>query len=367
MKHLVVAGEDGMFAAWPANNGVWSWDGGREILVGFTCGRFIEQPGHNIQGMSDTAPGLLSRLARSTDGGLSWRVECPEHFVGVGIEAVGSPGCMDFCSTGFAMRVVGTGYHGSKDALGSFYWSANRGKSWQGPFQFGDLMHDPELRDMEFTSRTGYLVTGEQSCLVFMSARPSTKGAGRDKAFVAESTDGGRSFQFVSWIVPLSDPYRAVMPSAVQLPDGSLVAALRRRNPDDGEQPCWIDCYGSDDDGRSWVFRSRVGDTGGQNGNPPALAVLSDGRIACAYGDRTRNGLYLRISEDFGNNWSREKVLRDDFQPDSFGDMDFGYPRLVQNERGELVVIYYWATRERFHQHIAATILDFAEAMSDEA
>ncbi len=361
MNHVMVAGEPGMFAGWPANNGIWSWDDGREILVGFTYGRFIEQPGHNIEGMGDTATGLLSRLARSTDGGLSWQVEAPDHFVGDGAKIVPSDGGIRFTCSGFAMRVVGTGYHGSKDSQGSFYGSVDRGRSWHGPYRFIGLMDETQLQNMEITSRTDYLVTGEDSCLLFMSARPRSHGGGRDKAFVAETTDGGRSFQFVTWIVPLSDPYRAVIPSTVQLPDGSLVTVLRRRNPDDGGQACWVDCYGSVDHGRSWSFRSRVGETGGENGNPPALAVLDDGRIACTFGDRDRGILAVRMSSDGGECWSNETVLRDDFLPDRHGDMDFGYPRLVQNERGDLVAIYYWATKENFHQHIAATVWSDAD------
>ncbi|MHB1459887.1 MAG: sialidase family protein [Armatimonadota bacterium] len=356
MKHVIVAGEPGMFAGWPANNGMWSWDHGREILVGFTYGRFIEQAGHNIEGMGDTATGLHSRLARSTNGGLSWQVESPEHFVGDGVVATPSPGGFRFNCSSFAMRVVGTGYHGSNDTQGSFYTSVSRGRNWQGPYRFNGLMDDVQLQNMDITSRTEYMVTGEDSCLVFMSGRPRLNGGGRDKSFMAETTDGGRHFKFVAWIVPLSDPYRAVMPSVVQLPDGSLVAALRRRNPNDGEQSCWVDCYGSIDHGRSWSFLSRVGDTGGQNGNPPALALLDDGQIACAYGNRDLGRPLLRISTDGGVCWSEELGLRHDFQPDTHGDMDFGYPRLVQNERGDLVVIYYWATTENIHQHIAATI-----------
>jgi hypothetical protein len=43
-----------------------------------------------------------------------------------------------------------------------------------------------------------------------------------------------------------------------------------------------VDAYGSADSGRTWTFLSRVGESGGkeQNGNPPALAALKDGRIA---------------------------------------------------------------------------------------
>jgi hypothetical protein len=49
-------------------------------------------------------------------------------------------------------------------------------------------------------------------------------------------------------------------------------------------------------------------------------------------------------------------VLRDDFQPDTSGDMDLGYSRLVKDNRGEWVGPYYGATRDHLQPHIAATI-----------
>jgi hypothetical protein len=99
-----------------------------------------------------------------------------------------------------------------------------------------------------------------------------------------------------------------------------------------------------------------VGQTGLENGNPPGLTVLQDGRVVCAYGDRSRDKLIARVSADGGQSWGAEIVLREDFQPDRFGDHDLGYPQLTTNERGEVVATYYWATRERPQQQIAATI-----------
>jgi hypothetical protein len=57
---------------------------------------------------------------------------------------------------------------------------------------------------------------------------------------------------------------------------------------------CWVDAYVSHDDGRTWRFLSKVGDTGQGNGNPPALLRLRDGRLCCAYGNRDRNQLLAR-------------------------------------------------------------------------
>jgi hypothetical protein len=346
--------EQDKFGGWPANNGLWTWNNGQEILAGYTYGPFVEQKGHNVEGMSEQAEGLGNRLARSTDGGLTWKSEVPKNYVGTTKEPVPSPGGFNFKSSGFAMRVVALGYHGAHDTVGGhFFVSGNRGKEWQGPYRFNGLMDDPNLKGLYNTSRTEYLVTGPKSCLVFMSARKSLTDY-KDKTFVAETTDGGKTFRFLSWIVPLSDPDRAVMPQAVKLKDGALVVAMRRRNgPKDWG---YVDVYGSNDNGRTWDFLSKVGDTGKRNGNPPALVALKDGRLACAYGDRSRGKLFVRLSSDGGKSWEKEMIIREDFQTDSFGDMDFGYPQLAVNRKKELVALYYWATKENPQQHIATTI-----------
>jgi len=353
VQHRVAAGEAGKFCGWPANNGVWSWDGGREVLVGYSFGDFMEQKGHNMKNHLESGEHLLSQLARSTDGGLTWKNEDPQNYVGDGKSPVPSPGGIAFQAPGFAMRVVGTAYHGADDENGSFFISDNRGKDWKGPYQFNGLLEDPILKGRACTARTAYLVTGPDSCLLFLSSRGANE-AYRDKTFVAETTDGGKTFRFVSWIVPLDNPHRAVMPAVSRLKDGSLVAVLRRR--EHGTGICWVDAYGSTDNGRTWTFLSRVGETGKDNGNPPALVALKDGRLACAYGDRTRVKMYVRLSGDGGKTWGGEVVLRDDFQPDTFGDKDFGYPSLALNHKNHIVALYYWATKDLPQQHIAATL-----------
>jgi hypothetical protein len=346
--HVVVASKAGRFLAWPANNGVWTWDGGREILVGHSNGPWEPiEDGHKI------GSPILTNLVRSLDGGRTWASEDPENFVGDGGAPQPSPGDIDFSRPGFALRVAAMGYHGTDDAVGAFFFSYDRGKTWRGPFRFNGLMDDANLQGMENTSRTSYLVTGPNSCLVFGAARKTgIEFASRlDKPFVAETTDGGKTFRFVSWMVPWTDPHRAVMPSTVRMADGRIVAAVRRRNPRDDNMPCWIDAFGSSDNGRTWSFLSRIGETGMHNGNPPGLAVLGDGRLACAYGNRTVRQMLVRFSTDGGATWGEEMVLRD--QPNNH---DIGYPVLRQNADGDLVAIYYFQTNERNQSYLEATI-----------
>jgi hypothetical protein len=244
---------------------------------------------------------------------------------------------------------VGNGYHGSEAARGAFFCSTDRGRSWRGPFDFGSLADDPALRGMEFTPRTDYFVEGPKSLLVLLSARAKP---GNDKVFCARTTDGGATFQFVSWVVSPTDPYRAVMPSSVRLTDTHLVTTVRRRMLD--EERNWVDAYASEDRGKTWSFLSKVGETGDQNGNPPALLRLKDGRLCCFYGNRVRRQLLGRRSADNGRTWDRETVLREGYaSPEN--DADLGYPRAVQRADGQVLVFYYWASKQHPQQHIAST------------
>ena len=347
MEHVIVFAEEGRFAGWPANNGLWTWDGA-EMVVGLTVGRYRVSAGHNI------VPPYRSLLARSVDGGTSWAVEEPAGYVGSGGDLSPVRDAIAFDARGFAMRVIGTGYHGTEERRGGFFVSTDRGRMWQGPYRFGGLAGLPQLEGWEWTPRTDYVVNGQDECLVLLSARPVERW-GSDRVFCARTLDGGVSFCFVSWVVPPSDPYRAVMPSTVRVPPGCLVTAARRREM--GTERCWIDAYGSEDGGQSWSFLSRVGETGGHNGNPPALVRLRDGRLCCAYGRRDRRQIVARASGDEGRSWGVERVLRDDYMPVN-DDADLGYPRIAQRSDGRLVVLYYWATREVPQQHIAATIWD---------
>jgi len=350
IDHLVVHQEDGYFLGWPANNGVWMWEDG-EIMVGFTRGPFVGKEGH------DVVPPYQSWLARSQDGCHTWKAFNPEGFVSA-FDPAGLSGDsmltmkeltepLDFKNVNFALRVVGNGYLQPNVSEGGFYYSYDRGDSWEGPFALKGLSQVEELAGMEFTPRTDYIIENGNSALLFLSAR--TPGSGSDKAFVARTTDGGLTFKFTGWIVDPEDPYRAVMPSTVKTSSGKLISALRRRNISI-DQYCWIDIYASDDNGETWKFLSRAGETGWGNGNPPAMIQLSDGRLLLAYGNREHRQVITRFSSDEGGIWGPEIILREGI------DQDFGYPRMVQNKDGNIVTIYYCAESPTSEKYIEATI-----------
>jgi hypothetical protein len=348
MRHDIIYHEPGRFAAWPANNGAWVWDGGREALVGFVTGAYREQKGHNVD------PPYQHLFARTWDGGETWRVERPATFPGESApRREGLATALDFSDPNVIVRGIGTGYHGSGEGRGAFAASRDRGATWEGPYPFGALEHDPNLAGMDITARTDIVPVGAGECWAFLSARPRS-GGWSDRVFRAILRDGGRTATFAGWVVPPTDPYRAVMSATVRLSPTTLVSAIRRRRTD--ADVCWIDLYVSEDDGQTWAFRSKVGDTGDANGNPPALVLLNDGRLCCVYGNRASENMLARLSADGGRAWTPETVLRDRCHRDSFGDRDFGYPRAFARPDGALVALYYWSTETHPEGHIARTI-----------
>jgi hypothetical protein len=339
VTNTIVYSQSGMFAGWPANNGVWVW--GNEILVGFTVGGYREnQFGHSI----DKSKRTRQALGRSLDGGLTWNLEFPKSLSKGKRGATACPGGIDFTNPNLAIRC--------KDD--SFHLSLDRGKAWEGPYRSVDI-------GRELTSRTDTLATGKDECYFFLSAKDEGVQSGlQDRAFCSVTRDGGKSFEFLSWMTGEPLTVRSVMPSTVRTAEDRFVSVMRRRIDNRTETSedirNWIDAYGSNDGGKTWEFLSKVAetDTGKHNGNPPSLVRLDDGTLCAAYGYRAKPyGIRAKISKDNGKTWGKEIGLRTDAIT-----WDIGYTRSVVREDGKVVSIYYFATQERPEQHIAATIWD---------
>jgi BNR repeat-like domain len=348
IRHVVVYKEPGRFAGWPANHGIWSW--GDEILVGFSRGTYKDRGRyHNID--HDRPEEFL--LARSRDGGASWSVEQPQPpgaLAGTpgmrhGLMPPGAPEehptaldvPIDFTRPAFAMTVR---MENSNNGVSRFYYSYDRGTTWRGPYAL-PLFGQPGVM-----GRTDYIVNGREDCMLFLTASKADRKEGRP--FCARTTDGGRSWQFLSFIGPEPVGY-SIMPSTVRTSPTDLVTTIRRLDP----PKSWIDAYGSQDDGRSWSFLSTPApDTG--EGNPPSLLRLPDGRLCVIYGVRARPcGIHARLSRDGGKTWGEDIVLRDDG-----GSTDVGYPRSVLRPDGKVVTVYYYSDRTGPTRYIGATIFD---------
>ncbi len=343
-RTVVVYDQPGRFAGWPANHGVWSW--GNEIVVGFESGYFhIRGPREHEHSIDYKRP-AEHLLARSLDGGETWRVEKPLDLLappgtkvaGVPTEAGGKPvtdcpGGYDFTAPGFmaTFRMADIDIGPSR-----FYVSLNRGKSWDGPFRV------PSFGQKGIAARTDYLINGPSDMTVFLTAAKSNGHEGR--VICVRTRDGGRTWNMLSFVTPEPEGRDyAIMPSSVRLPSKALLTAVRCQN--------WIDLYRSDDDARTWSY---VGRPAADTDNPPSLLRLRDGRLALTYGRRTAPfGIRARVSSDEGKSWGGEIVLRSDG-----GSWDLGYTRSVQRPDGKIATVYYFNDSPDQQRKIAVTIWD---------
>jgi hypothetical protein len=348
MQQVIVYKEEGRFGGWPANHGIWNW--GNEILVGFSRGDYKNLGQfHHI----DRERPEEHLLARSLDGGETWQIEDPAangYLIPEGTSLHGiqppwlktkewtdCPGGINFAHPDFAMTIRMTDVDMGPSR---FYYSYDRGHTWSDPFRL-------TVGDLGIAARTDYIINGPQDCFLILTAGKTNRQEGRP--FCARTQDGGKTWQFLSWIMP-ELPGFAIMPATVRISANQLLSALRVH--DEGEQR-WIDCYLSEDNGQTWNFLSRPApDTG--RGNPADLVLLQDGRIAITYGVRKPPySMCARISSDQGKTWGPELILRNDG-----GSHDIGYSQSVQRPDGKLVTVYYFTNDPLKERYIAATIWD---------
>jgi len=338
IRNVVVYHNPAHFAGWPANEGMWSW--GDEILVGFNLGRFEERgEKHSFVGDEWVA------FARSLDGGVSWKFE--EHAEVRAPKAFGRqalppfPEDIDFTHPDFVMKTRGKIAFLSKD----------RGHQWSGPYRLPETGQD-------INARTSYIVTGPKSALFFLPATVGDERGKRSRSFVAETTDGGQTLQFLSWIgEDLADTHPeeeikdtavffSTMPAAIRLEDGRLICSVRNRV----SRKKWTDIHESKDGGRTW---NKISELEKGSTNPAALVSLGGEKLVAVYGNRRKApaGLAAKESADGGRTWSEERVLREDGRK-----WDLGYTRAALRPDGTVVILYYYTTEALPEQHIGATL-----------
>jgi hypothetical protein len=359
VQHKVVYFEDGRFAAWPANGGMWAWD--NEILVCFTVAHHAEKSGHTYDGAT-----ARNMFARSLDGGESWAMEdafqqgitakAMDHHLGDNAkETLDLNKPIDFSNPNFAFMFQ---RETNRRGPTHFYYTYDRGKSWLGPYNF------PELDTAGITNRTDYIIDGKHEMLVFLSI-------GHGRTGVARTIDGGQNWELLSYIGPDftrsedNSGYNeySLMPSSIRLSSTEILTTIRHREGEEGR--VWITSYLSEDNAKTW---QKLPDPVNDNVNsPPALVQLEDGRLVLVYIFRrggwnidekveNNSSVCARISSDNGRSWGNEIVLRENDGANS----DVGYPKLVIRPDGKLVITYYW-NHSLFedkspYRYIAATI-----------
>jgi len=341
-RNVIVYKEPGRYGGWPANHGIWSW--GNEILVGFEVGYFRNTAqGHAI----DYTKPAEHVLARSLDGGETWKIEKPEGLkpppgarqAGVPTEegrpVTDCPGNIDFTAPGFALTARMADIHVGPSR---FYYSSDKGKTWNGPFRI------PEFGQPGIAARTDYLVNGKHDLTMLLTAAKSNKREGR--VICVRTQDGGKTWSMEGFVGPEPEGNDfAIMPASVRLSPTTILTAVRHRP--------FIDAYRSTDNGKTWSFVNKPAPNTGR-GNPPSLTRLKDGRLALTFGFRAEPyGIRARLSSDSGDTWGEEMILRKDAAV-----WDLGYPRTVQRPDGKIVTIYYYNDASDQERYIGATIWD---------
>ena len=352
IQHLKVFYEEGQFAGWPANNGIWIWE--NEILVGFVQADHMERTGHTYDVTTSRY-----KYARSFDGGITWAIE-DAHENGqtawtyqnqardreTSRKAIVLTEPIDFSHPDFVItfsRIT----NNSGPSL--FYYSYNRGNDWHGPYELPNL-HTPGV-----ATRSDYFIDGSNELSAFVTVAKQNQREGRVAMY--KTKDGGISWEIKSWLGGEPEGFD-IMSSSVRISSDEILSTIRSRDLDPRRD--YIKAFRSTDNGNSWnELNEPVFDTGA-GGSPPALLKLDDGRLALAYIFRSKYGsrVHLKLSEDNGQSWSHEITLRSNDDATN----DVGYPRMVQRSDGKIVVVYYWnnAADENNlpYRYIAATITD---------
>ncbi len=160
----------------------------------------------------------------------------------------------------------------------------------------------------------------------------STPGANGVKAY--ESFDDGETWQYLASIPnPQDNPTGFVEPHACQLPDGTIIGALRISYENYPGRLRTFTLF-SYDNGKTWTEPKPLDLCGA----PPHFLLHSSGALILTYGRRRvePQGQYARISRDGGKTWGKDFMISP-VAPD----WDQGYPSSVELSGGEIFTLYY--------------------------
>jgi len=348
LDHAVVYRREDEFCAWTYTRGFWEDANGHlmqnfdALTVDYRDPDFIN---HNNVFRNST--GTKQVTVRSTDRGRTWNGANPEHnLLAAGRESArpfAESGPIDYLDRNVLVSSFSSGF-GTPAGRAPIQVSKDGGRSWSAPSEL------PLDGLNSLTALNSYLVRPDGRCLLFMfEVAPD----GNRRPLVYGSLDGGTEFHFMSYITPERDPFEAAKslqqasslafsghrwfyPRGTLLPNGRILCTLRCQRDPTGDM--WTEVYKSDDGGRTWAFLSRVNDFGA----PGSLVRLTDGRLVMVYGYRTANyGIRAAVSEDGGQTWGNELIIRDDG-----GSWDLGYPNAWEVEPGKVGCIYYFNSKD---------------------
>jgi hypothetical protein len=346
-EHSIVYRNDREFCGWPFICGFWTTAEGHHLVAFQKKDSSYMDPGEvNHDEVAKVGPKIVA--VRTRDNARTWDTENLQLLYDLGCDQdallatgpqnyAGEPP-LDFFDKNVLVASGATPDYFRPHSQAWIRVSNDGGYTWRRPILA------PKVGLPSLSGHASALVRPDGVSLIFMTA-VSEEGWKR-RPVVYASTDNGVHWTFMSMMTPGVDDgaadsdrkvglrfgaHRYFYPRGIMLPDGRILASIRcQRDP---TSVLWTEIFQSDDGGRTWAFLSRVNDWGA----PGDLVCMKDGRIVCVYGYRMPPfGIRARISEDNGQTWGRELILRDDG-----GSWDLGYPRVTEHEPGKILAIYY--------------------------
>ncbi|HTM77490.1 MAG TPA: sialidase family protein [Devosia sp.] len=365
--HSIVYRNDKAFCGWPFYCGLWRVGNG-DLVAGF------KRIANSYGGDSEVSHENLTfrrgdlYLIRSCDNGATWSGEALTHvhrldltadeILALGPRDYREEGPLDFSSADTLVMSGAIPAFLKPDSQTWLRASTDGGRTWRRHILLptGDL---PAL-----SGSGSSMVRSDGMNLLGLAM--TTEDGWVNRPLVYASRDGVE-WRFLSFITPRGNEGSAVSqrsvpfifgairqfyPRLIELRDGSILASVRFQR--EARSVMWTDIYRSRDGGLTWAFLSRVTDWGA----PGDLVQMQDGRVVCVYGYRIApHGIRARVSQDGGESWGGEIILRDDG-----GSWDLGYPKIIEHEPGRLLCIYYMNTADDPIQmdggvrHIAQTV-----------
>ena len=366
--HGVVYRNESEFAGWPFLGGFWHCRNG-DLVAAFTRNDCVyTSPDDVHHDLLSVSRGRVSTI-RSRDGGVTWNadsvrtvfdmVRSAEDIAADGPSTYLAEEPVDFRDPDVLVLSGAVPAHFVPTARPWISISADGGESWRRPVIL-------PMGGLHSLSGQGS-VSARADGLGMIALTSVTPDGWTRRPLVYASADGGGTWSFLSFITPEQDDGSAVSarqgsprfgahryfyPRPLPLRDGRILCSMRSQR--DPTSILWTEMFESADGGRTWRFLSRVNDWGA----PGDIVETADGRIVCVYGYRLPPfGIRARVSEDGGQTWGSEIILREDG-----GSWDLGYPRVIEVEPNRLLTIYYMNTRDDPIQlnggvrHIARTI-----------
>ncbi len=364
--HAIIYRNDSEYCASPYSMGFFETSG--SLIVNFlrTKTDYRDVASLNQDTMARDAT-LVS--ARSFDRGATWNREPLQEHTGSPFgqhdglgESILDLGPLDYSDRDTLIWSQSSAF-GTPSSRPFVRITRDAGRNWSRPYRV-------PLNGLNSASANSSQMVRSDGRSMLMLTQVSQDGwTRRPMAFL--STVDQSTWQFLSFVTRIDDPFGAAdgdwaklasspslaghrwfQPRTVELKSGRILCTLQcQRNP---QGTTWSELYYSDDGGTTWGFRSRINDFGA----PTSLVTMKDGRLVAVYGYRLRPyGVRAAVSEDEGETWNPEIVLRDDG-----GSWDLGDPQAVESSRGKVMAAYYFNSKADTTQadggvrHIARTI-----------